>query len=243
MRMCRVFVVFLLLFASLFAQDSKMQLDLSRLGNFNLFVAQCKKRDYNACYYLGMAYMQGYQVLASDTQGKKYLRLACQNNILESCLVLNQNINNTQDKINLYKKACDLNNLESCKKLAFILEQNVSIDSNNKDKAYLAELLQKICKLRRDSKCESLKEFQEKFMLDNDMESINECNAAIKQYKNIGEKAIADLQVCGQAGEVYANGSEDIKKDKQKAQEFYHYGCLANRIYCYKERLDSILNP
>ncbi|MWV61193.1 hypothetical protein DCO58_10905 [Helicobacter saguini] len=243
--MARFAILFFIFYGVLFGVESSLDSkDLAKYGDFNSFSLQCKRKDFKGCYYLGLSYLSGFQVLPNQNEAKKYLQLACQNDILESCLSLNQH-GDTNEKLEIYKKACENNSLESCKKLAQILEQNISFNAAQSQKLEVLTILQKICKLSADSKCKIAAEFQEKYMVNNDLEMLSECNDAIKEYDNLSGRGASKLQVCGAVGDAFANGKIDSKipKDKQKAAYYYDFACKANKVYCYKYELDSILNP
>lgn len=244
--MARFAILFFIFYGFLCGIESSLDSkDLQKYGDFSSFFTQCKKKDAEGCYHLGLAYLSGFGVLPNENLGDKYLKMACQNDYLQACLALNKDaLNNTLQSIELYKKTCNMNNLESCSTLAQILEQNISVNSSNNDKLELLNILYKICKLSADSKCKKASEFKGQYMINDEAQMLSECEAAINEYDSINQKSRANLQVCGSVGDMYANGKLDsnITKDKDKAAYYYSFACKANSVYCYKYELDSILN-
>ncbi|RDU67033.1 hypothetical protein CQA53_01870 [Helicobacter didelphidarum] len=213
-------------------------------GNFVLWHQQCSQKDYEACYLLGRAYYEGYGILSNQIKAEYFLNLACKKNIIEACLTLSENPNNNQDTrdlIAIYQQTCNLDHIESCKKLVGILMQNISIDSNKNDKEHVYTLLGKICSLDFDTKCKKAQDFRKKFMsAESDIElyfeeSLKVCQKAIDEHED-------NLAVCGIVGSAYAN-AKGVKKDKVKAIKYFAIACKDNNEYCYKEILDPLLNP
>lgn len=225
LRFIWAFVIF---FSLLMGQDSIESSDLHTKGEFNLWHLQCKKRDYNACYLLGVAYKKGYEVLPNDKKAGYFLSLACQKDIAKACVILSSMASDTSGKLDLYKKACDLDDLESCNKLA-----NILLDSNiESDKQTRYSAIKKACKLSGDSKCEKANASYTLGVYSAD--SIKECEIAAAEG--------SDTTECGKVGDSYANGI-NVSRDKQKAKYYYGLACKSNVVYCYKEELDSVLNP
>lgn len=135
-----------------YAQDSKASVIPKLDGDFIIWHKQCKQKDNNACYFLGLSYMEGYNTAPNKQKGKELLLNTCKTNALQACLAmqyynpildLDSNITANSYKWNTtfipYKKACDLGHIGSCETIAKILlaqdnNNKANNNSNNKDK-------------------------------------------------------------------------------------------------------------
>lgn len=141
-------------FLSIYAQDySKASIIPNLDGDFVVWYKQCKQKNNDACYFLGLSYMEGYNTVPNKQKGKKILLNACKNNTMQACLALqhyNPSLDLDSNIISLYewspafipyKKACELGNVNSCETIAKMLltqankksDTHSSKSNNNRD--------------------------------------------------------------------------------------------------------------
>lgn len=241
-KVLRYFTTFIFFFSLLNALEVSAPLS-SANGDSNIWSSQCKKKDFTACYLLGRAYFEGYDVLRNDTKALRFLNLACNNNIIESCIILYKNykVNNLEFVKQLASKSCDDNKLESCEFLAnVLLDSRATLNSKEMKDTYY--LLSKVCKMQNDFKCAKLDEFIDYVIKNTDKNAyFDELKDLCKKKQNI-QSMNNDLKIdfthCGALGDLL-----DSKGQKDSARFYYNLACRSDKSYCYNAILDSILNP
>ncbi|RDU72391.1 hypothetical protein CQA66_04835 [Helicobacter aurati] len=245
------------------AQDSLKFTTVSSLdGDFLVWHKQCKQKDYQACYFLGLSFMQGYKTLPDIQKGNKTLLMACQNRILESCLALQQYYPLDSDSILLatmqptwnsaflaYKEACDLEDIESCETLAkFLLQHKQTLINKESTEQYqpvyaqILNVLDNFCNAQAEdslnnSTCQTLENFKLIFYNVN----TSQIPALLISCKKSLQTPYAARTDCARLANAYARG-DNVSQDKMKAYEYFSLACQRHKRFCYNKVLDSILS-
>ena len=211
---------------------------LPKAEHFKEYRKLCKQNDSDACYKLGVMYMQGIGTQQSFFNAKKAFKIACENgNNNSACLELGKieavgigeqrddyQIKHQKKKIvlsasefNTTKDMCDKSNGEKCYNLGDMYEKGIGVEKNI-PKAI--EAYRKGCETRH------------KYTLD-------ACSALGKLYlytqhnyskaKQLLEHTCKDTftKGCGDLGQMYLQG-KGIKQDNQQAIVLLKKGCEYN---------------
>lgn len=277
---CRhtIFLLSFLMLTQLYAKDFKMESTmyssqtafLALDGDFIVWYKQCKQKDYQACYFLGLAYIEGYGILPDRLKGSELIVQACKQHLLQACLALQYyygQSSNTQapllnlDSLNLeyllpYEEGCKMQHVTSCEFLAKLLIQQHQSKNTQDEEIIPTEDDSKNAVLRNqilnvlDNFCSTQ---NTSYHVHNPCQTLalfkttfyhtatNQIESLIASCEKSLHSPNASRMDCAKVANAYAQG-KNVPKDKSQARKYFSLACEKHKEFCYNKILDSILN-